>query len=196
MAMAIEGSTLFRAAGVSAFVAITFLIVSGITIALFFGGAGAFWGMVNDIATAIALLSLVLPVIAVQHLARERTGIWLEVVSVAAIAGIALAATGQLLLVLGVIRLETSFVTAGLGILPVFVWLVAVAVLALLAGLLPAHIGWLAIGVILVAIGLGVISGVASGPPIWVASVALLAVLVGWMGSLGLTLLGHGASVA
>jgi hypothetical protein len=195
MAMAIEGSILLRSAGVSAFLAIAFLILSGIAIALFFGGAGSFWGPINDLATAVALLALVLPVIAVDHLARERTGIWLEVVSVAAIVGIILAATGQILLVLGVIRLETSFVTGGVGILPVFAWLVAVAVLALGLGLLPAHIGWLAIGVIVLSAGLGVVAGVGMGPGVWIASVALLAVLIGWMGSLGLALLDRGPAV-
>jgi hypothetical protein len=196
MAMAIEGSMLLRVAGVSAFLAITFLIVSGVTLALFFSGAGSFWGPVNDLATTVALLALVLPVLAVDHLARERTDIWLEVVSVAAIAGIILAATGQLLLVLGLIRLETSFVTGGVGILPVFAWLVAVAVLALGMGLLPAHIGWLAIGVIVLSIGLSLISRLAMGPGVWVASIALLAVLIGWMGSLGLALLDRGSAVA
>jgi hypothetical protein len=194
--MAIEEPTLLRAAGVSAFVAITFLLVAGITIALFFGGAGAFWGPVNDMATAFALLALVLPVIAVDHLARDRTGVWLEVVSVAAIAGILLAATGQILLVTGVIRLETSFVTGGVGILPVFLWLTGVAVLSLAMGLLPAHLGWLAVGVILLSIGLSVVSGMATGPAVWVAAAALVVVLVGWMGSLGFTLLGRGAPAA
>jgi hypothetical protein len=196
MTMAIEGSILLRAAGVSAFLAIIFLVASGIALALFFGGAGSFWGPINDLATVAALLALVLPVIAVEQLVRERTGIWLEVVSVAAIAGIALAATGQLLLVLGVIGLEASFVTGGIGIVPLFAWLVAVAVLALGMGLLPGHIGWLAIGVIIGSVGLAVVAGVGTGPGVWVASVALLAVLVGWMGSLGLTFLDRGPRVA
>jgi hypothetical protein len=194
--MVIESATLLRAAGVSAFLAIGFLLVAGIAIALFFGGAGSFWGPINDLATAVALLALVLPVIAVDHLARERTGIWLEVVSVAAIAGIILAATGQILLVLGVIRLETSFVTGAVGILPVFAWLVAVAVLALGMGLLPVHIGWLAIGVIVLSAGLAFVAGVGMGPGVWVTSIALLAVLIGWMGSLGLALLDRGPVLA
>lgn len=194
--MLIEESTLLRAAGLSAFVAISCLVVSGIATALFFGGRGEPWGHISDIAVSVTLMALVLPVIAVEQLATERTGIWLEVVSVAAIAGILLAATGQLLLVLGVIRLETSFVTGGLGVLPVFAWLASVGFLALGMGLLPAQVGWLAMAVILLSVGLIVVSVVADGPVRWAASLALLAVLVGWMGSLGLTLLGRSTSVA
>jgi hypothetical protein len=194
--MLIAESTLMRTAGLSAFVAISFLVVSGIATALFFGGRGEPWGHLSDIAVSVTLMALVLPVIAVEQLARERTGIWLEVVSVAAIAGILLAATGQLLLVLGVIRLETSFVTGGLGVLPVFAWLASVGLLALAMGLLPAQVGWLAMAVIVLAVGLAVVSAVADGPVQWAGSLTLLAVLVGWMGSLGLTLLDRSASVA
>ena len=90
--MAVTDPTLLRAAGVSALVAILALIVSGITIALFFGCAGAFWGPVNDLATAVALLALVLPVMGVQRLARAEAGAWLDVVTLAALAGIVVAA--------------------------------------------------------------------------------------------------------
>jgi hypothetical protein len=187
--MAITDATLLRWAGISALVAIVAVIVSGITIALFFGGAGAFWGPVNDLATAVALLALVLPVLAVQRIARADAGIWLDVVSVAALAGIVLAATGQILLVAGRISLETSFVTGGLGILPVFAWLVAVAILALGLGVLPAQVGWLAVAVIVLSAALALIAGIALGPLVWVGSVVLLASLVGWLGSLSLALM-------
>jgi hypothetical protein len=136
------------------------------TIALFYGGAGAFWGPINDVATSVALLALVLPVIAVDRIAGPDVGPWLRVVSVAAIGGIALAATGQVLLVVGVIDLETSFVTGGIGILPVFAWLVAVAVLGLGAAILPAQVGWLATGVIAVSAGLMVNASVATRPAV------------------------------
>jgi hypothetical protein len=192
--MSINELTLLRAAGVSAMIAIVALIVSGITIALFFGGAGAFWGPVNDLATSIALVALLLPVVAVNRLAREQTGVWLDVVTVAAIAGIVLAATGQVLLVMGVISLETSFVTGGVGILPVFVWLVAVAYLALGPGALPAHVGWLAIGVIGLSVGLAVVAGAATGPVVWAVCVALIVVIAGWLGTLGMTLMNRGAT--
>jgi hypothetical protein len=194
--MTLDDPIVLRAAGVSALVAIIAIIVAGIAFALFIGGAGAFWGPINDVSTSVALLALLLPVIAVQRLAAPGTGIWLDLVTVAAIAGIILAAVGQLLLVAGVIPLQTSFVTGGLGVVPLFVWLVSVAILAIGAGVLPSHIGWLAIGVIVLSAGLAMLSGVTTGPAVWVAAIALLAVLVGWMGSLGWTLMERGATTA
>jgi hypothetical protein len=194
--MTIDEATLLRAAGLSAIIAIIALVVSGITIALFFGGAGALWGPINDLATSVALVALVLPVVAVDRIAGPETGVWLRIVSVAAIVGIALAATGQVLLVLGVIGLQSSFVTGGIGILPVFAWLIAVAVLALGPGVLPVQVGWLAVGVLALSAGLALLASVAMGPAVWVTSVALLVVLAGWLGSLGVTFLDRSSAVA
>jgi len=185
-----------RAAGLSAMVAIIGLIVSGITIALFFGGAGDFWGPVNDLAVAVTLVALVLPVLAVDRLARPEVGIWIGAVSAAAIAGIVLTAVGQVLLVVGVIDLKTSFVTGGIGILPIFVWLLAVAFLALGPGILPAQIGWLAIGVVALSAGITALAGITTGPVLWVAAAALLVVIAGCLGSLGATLLSEGTTIA
>jgi hypothetical protein len=187
--MAIDEQTLLRAAGLSALVAIAALVVSGITIALFFGGAGEFWGPVNDVAVAVALTALVLPVVAIDHVAQAQVGLWFRLVSVAAIAGIAVATIGQVLLVARVIPLEASFVTGGIGILPVFAWLLGVAIVALGSGLLPAQVGWLAVGVIALSAGLAAVASVAMGPAVVVVSVALIVVLAGWLGSLGTTLL-------
>ena len=189
--MAIDEQTLLRTAGLSALIAIVALIVSGVTIALFFGGAGDFWGPVNDMAVAVTLVALILPVVAVDHVAKPDVGVWLRIVSLAAIAGMVLAAVGQLLLVGKVISLETSFVTGGIGIVPVFVWLIGVAILALGQGILPTYLGWLAAGVIVLSATLAVIASIAMGPAVVVVSVALLAVLAGWLGSLGMTLLGR-----
>ena len=187
--MAIDEQTLLRTAGLSLLIAIVALIVSGITIALFFGGAGDFWGPVNDVAVAVTLVALVLPVVAVDHLATTSVGVWLRILSVVAIAGIALAAVGQVLLVARVISLETSFVTGGLGIVPVFAWLIGVAILALGQGILPAPVGWLAVGILVLSVSLAVIASIAMGPAVVVVSVALLAVLAAWLASLGMTLL-------
>lgn len=194
--MAIDTSTLLRAAGISSMVALVTLIVSGITLALFFSGAGDGWGPANDLATAATLAALLLPVVAVDRLAFPESGIWLRVVTIAALAGLMLAAVGQVLLVVGAIDLETSFVTGGVGIVPFFAWLVALAILAFGRGILPDQLGWLVIGVIALSGGLTVVASVATGPIVWAASLALLAVLVGWMASLGLTLLSRSATVA
>lgn len=194
--MTIDQTSLLYAAGLSAILAIVALIVSGITIGLFFGGAGAFWGPVNDLAASVTLVLLLLPVIAIDRIAGPEAGSWLRIVSIAAICGITLAAAGQVLLVLGVIGLQSSFVTGGIGIVPVFAWLIAVAVLALGSGVLPVQVGWLAIGVIALSAGLVLLASVATGPAVWVVSVALLVVLAGWLGSLGVTLLDRSAAVA
>jgi hypothetical protein len=193
--MTIDQTSLLHAAGLSAILAIIALVVSGITIALFFGGAGAFWGPVNDLAAAVTLVLLLLPVIAIDRIAGPEAGTWLRIVSIAAICGITLAAAGQVLLVLGVIGLQSSFVTGGIGIMPVFAWLIAVAVLALGSAFLPDQVGWLAIGVIALSAGLALLASVAMGPAVWVVSVALLVVLAGWLGSLGMTLLDRSAAV-
>lgn len=183
--MMIDSPTLLRAAGSSAIVALIALIVSGVTLALFFGGAGAIWGPLNDVATAVMLVALLLPVVAVDRLATPGSGIWLRIVTVAALAGLTLAAVGQLALVAGVIDLETSFVTGGVGIVPFFAWLLALVVLSLGREILPPSIGWLVVGVIALSVVLTITAGLTSGPILWVASIALLVVLIGWMASLG-----------
>ena len=53
---------LYRLASMSSWAALVALVLSGIALALFFGGAGEFWGPVNDaliVITAIALLPVV-----------------------------------------------------------------------------------------------------------------------------------------
>jgi hypothetical protein len=180
---------LFRAAGYSAVLALVALIGAGVTIALFFGGAGAFWGPINDVLTAIALAALILPVLAVDRLAGSTALPWIRIVTVAAVAGLTLAAVGQMLLVVGVIDLETSFITGGLGILPFFAWLIALAVLAFGPALLPASVGWLVVGVIALTIGVSVVAMITIGPLLWIVSVALLVALAGWLGSLAADLL-------
>jgi hypothetical protein len=184
-----DGPLLFRAAGYSAVLALVALLGAGVTIGLFFGGAGAFWGPINDVLWAISLAALILPVLAVDRLAGESAQPWIRIVTVAAIAGLTLAAVGQLLLVVGVIDLQTSFIAGGLGILPFFAWLIALAVLAFGPGLLPSSIGWLVVGVIALTIGTSVVGMITSGPLLWIVCVALLVALAGWLGSLASDLL-------
>lgn len=116
----------------SAYVAVITLVLSGVALTLFFGGAGYVFGPINDVLVAATLLLLIPPALAVKRLAGDRT--WLTVVTWVAIAGMVEAAAGQLLLVVGVIDLQTSFITGGIGILPVLVWIGAVSYLALREG--------------------------------------------------------------
>ena len=63
-------------------------------------GRGERFGRPNDLFTAIGLLLLVAPAAAVYLIARDAIGGWLLIVTIAAIGGLALAAGGQILLVL------------------------------------------------------------------------------------------------
>ena len=196
--LALDTAALTRAAGWSTVIAIVALIVSGITIALFFGGAGAFWGPINDLATAVTLIALILPVLAIDRLAAPGAGIWLRVVTVAALAGLVLGAVGQVLLVLGVIDLQTSFVTGGVGITPFFAWLVALAIVAFGSAdgaPLPGSIGWLAVAVIGLSILIVVVGMVATdGPILWITGGVLLVALLAWLATLASTLLSRAAT--
>jgi hypothetical protein len=186
---------LYRAAGASTVVALIALVISGITIALFFGGAGAFWGPVNDMFIVVTVLALILPILAVDRLAAESGVGWMRLVTIAAVGGSVLIAVGQMALVLGFLSLQGSFVTGGLGFIPIVVWLVALVVLTFGSGVLPSPIGWTAVAV-LALIGLEALAGVvaATGPILWVASIALLAALVAWLWTLSSALLSRSAA--
>jgi hypothetical protein len=181
----LDDSGLFRSAGSSALIGVVFLAAAAITIALFFGGAGQFWGPVNDVFVALLLLAIILPVLAVDRLAGPGAQPWIRIVTVAALAGLTLGAVGQILLVAGVIDLQTSFITGGLGIIPFYAWLVALAVLAFGPGVLPTTVGWLVVAIIALTVGMAVISTITMGPALWVACVALAGVLAVWLLTLG-----------
>jgi hypothetical protein len=181
---------LYRAAGASAVVALLALVIAGITIALFFGGAGAFWGPVNDMFVVVTVLALILPILAVDRLAAEGGIGWTRVVTIAAILGAVLIAIGQTALVLGFLSLQGSFVTGGVGFVPIVIWLVALAILSFGSGVLPPQIGWAAVAV-LALIGVDALVGLAAatGPVLWIVSIALLTALVAWLWILSSTLL-------
>jgi len=188
--MMIDHETLYRAAGVSALGAVVAFVASAIALALFFGGAGQFWGPVNDVLISIWLIALLLPMLAVYALAGDQAGLWLKVVTIAAMAGAVLGAVGQLLLVGGVIDLQTSFVTGGLGILPVVIWMIALVVLAGPMDALPATVGWLAAAAIMLVIVGAVTTSITTGPPSWLAWLAVVVAFALWMGSLATSFLG------
>ena len=185
----LSDSQLYPAAGASAVVSLIALVVSGVALALFFGGAGAFWGPVNDMFLVVTVLALILPILAVDRLAAEQGAGWMRFVSIAAILGAILIAVGQTALVIGALSLEGSFVTGGIGFIPIVVWLVALVVLSLGSGALPPLVGWAAVAV-LVLIGVeALVTAVAMGPLVWIASIALLVALVAWLWALSSTLL-------
>src|SRR4051812_4050620 len=133
-----------RLASTSSWVALVALVLSAIALALFFGGAGDVWGPINDgflVVTAIALIPVVL---AVLRAAGDVNAPWVLVVSVAATAGLILIGVGQTLLIIGRLSLDGSYVTGGLGIVPVIAWIVLVVILSLGSDVLPRQVGWLA----------------------------------------------------
>ena len=114
--------------------------------------------------------------------------------SVGAITGAVLIAVGQLLLVVGVIDLETSFVTGGLGVIPVLVWIVALIVLAVPLDILPSSVGWLAGGAIALIVVGSLVTFVTTGPTAWAAWVAVCVVLVVWLANLSASFMGRAAA--
>lgn len=121
------------------------LVLSGVALVLFFGGAGFIFGPINDIFVAITLFLLMPGVYIVRWLAKGRVGPWFDILSWLALAGMLLAAIGQLLLVVGVIDLQTSFVTGGVGILALLVWIGALSAVAIArrpASVVSLSTGW------------------------------------------------------
>jgi len=172
------------------------LVISGVALAIFFAGPGEPFGSINDAFISLSLVALIPAVLAVDRLAGDQLSPWVRVVTIAAIAGIALASIGQLLLIVRVITLEDSYITGGLGILPVLAWFVLVAILSLSAGVLPAQVGWLAIASLALVVALAVVASITMGPVLWLAAVALLIALTAWLGSLALAFAAQAPRVA
>ena len=185
-----ENALLFRLAGASALFAIPALLLAGLFLALFFGGRGEAYGSLNDIFSALTLLLLILPAIAVYIGTHAAAGSWLAVVTWLAVAGMVMGAAGQVLLVLGVINLQASFVTGGIGIVPVLAWAISVAVLSLGLRQLSSPLGWLTIAVLVLALLLTLASSLHwEGVRPWLLVGGLITALVAWLGTLGRDLL-------
>ena len=180
-----ESSTVLRAGGYAALLVIPVVIAAGIAFWLFLNGAGAFFGPINDLLVAIALALLVPTVLAIRSIVGPGAGPWFDFLTWLSVAGLTLAAVGQVLLVVGVIPLEGSFVTGGLGILPVLAWVLAVGVLAGRVEVLPDQLGWVTAVlfgmIVVVAIG----SAVLPGPAVTLATTAMLLSLAGWLVAAG-----------
>jgi hypothetical protein len=184
-----------RVASLSGWIAMVALILSGIALALFFGGAGEFWGPVNDALLVVTAIALVPVVLAVSRLAGDEGAPWVRLVSLVATAGLVLIATGQALLIVGRLSLEGSYVTGGIGVIPFLAWIVVLAVLALGTGVLPDRIGWLAVASLAAIVALGIVATITLGPPTWIAGVALVSLLTALFADLAI-LLGSQAAAA
>lgn len=180
-----------RTAAAAASTAVVLFVVALIALALFFGGAGAFFGPINDVTIALSL-ALTIPAIAVVvQRTRPVSGSWFAGLGVLAVAGIVLAAAGQLLLVAGVVPLATTFITFGLGALPYVAWILAHGILARRRGIPSPRVGSWAlafIALVVIALALGPFLPVSAavltillGGPVTVAYVGWLAALGAWL---------------
>lgn len=175
---------LYRLATWSTWLSLVALVISGVALMIFFAGPGEPFGSINDAFVAIALIALVPAILAVDRLAGDGLSPWVRIVTIGAVAGIVLAAVGNVLLILRVITLQDSFITGGLGILPVLAWLILVALLSIGIGILPIGVGWLAIAVLLGIVVFSVLGAITTGPILWIAGVALLVVIAAWFAAL------------
>ena len=132
---------LVAVAPTSAYLAVITLVLSGVALTLFFGGVHYVFGPINDVLVAATLLLLIPVALAVRRVTTGPVGTWFTVITWLAIAGMVEAAAGQLLLVVRVIDLRTSFITGGIGILPVLAWIGAVSYLALSRGVPDRSVG-------------------------------------------------------
>jgi hypothetical protein len=178
---------LYRLASLSTWMALVALVLSAIALALFFGGAGEFWGPVNDALIVVTAIALIPTVAAVARMAGDRGAPWVAIVSVAAIAGLVVMAVGQMLLILGRLSLDGSYVTGGIGIVPFIAWVVLVAVLGLGLDVLPSRIGWLALASVAAILVFSLTAAITLGPVLWVEAVAMLAVISFWLAGLATT---------
>lgn len=183
----IDSPTLYRIAGWSAALAVVTLIVSAIALAIFFQ-VGEPWGSINDGLIVVTALALIPAMVAIDRLAGGQAA-WLRIVTVLAIAGAVLISVGQSLLIVRILSLEGSYVTGGIGLLPILVWLVALVVLAFGAGAIPASIGWTALASLVMIVAFSVVAMITMGPALWIAAVVLIGVLVAWLLAMSTTFL-------
>jgi hypothetical protein len=175
----------FRFAGVSALMAIPALLLSGVFLFLFFGGAGDIFGPLNDAFAALTLTLFVAPLMALSRLSAGGGRRWFRLVTTAAVAGLALAITGQVLLVARVISLEVSFVTGSLGILPLFAWGVSQACVGIRFGVPSRATGWALAAALTCSVLLTAAWAIGLDAAVRALSAALLASLVAFLAVLG-----------
>jgi hypothetical protein len=180
--VAAESPRPFRLAGQCLRWATVTLAAAGVSLALFFGGAGAVFGPINDLTTAATLLLIVPGALATRRLARGRIGGWYSALTLLTVAGIGVAASGLVLLVARVITLDQSFTIGGIGMLPFLAWLGALGYAALRRGVLTRRVGWLSLG----TLGLSVVATAVSplmpmSILVFVLCLPLLALIGTWL---------------
>ncbi len=184
--MMMSDADLYRVASWATFLSLVAMVISAVALVIFFAGPGEPFGSINDAFVALALVALIPAVLAVDRLAGDHFSPIVRIMTIGAIAGIALGSVGQVLLILRVITLEDSYMTGGLGIIPVLAWIILVAALALGPGALPAALGWLAVALLVLIVVTSVVASITVGPVLWAACLALLVGLAAWLAALAL----------
>lgn len=163
------------------------LVLSAIALALFFGGVAPIFGPINDLLLGAVFVLLVPAVLVTSRLARRR---WFTVLAIIAVAGIAELVIGQLLLVSGIIGLQASFATLGIGFLAFATWATALAALALRRQLLTPVVGRWAVGFAVALVSASLAWALLPLAAWSVFGVALLVAFVGWLVSVDAALRG------
>jgi hypothetical protein len=174
-----------RHAAVSAWLAIPALVLSVVFVAMFFSGAGGLYGSLNDLFVAVTAVLLILPARSLVDNTRSTGGRWFDVVTWTAIAGMALIAAGQILLIARLISLSASFVTGGVGIMPVLVWALVQCYLGLRYGVPSRPLGWSMLTVLLVAGLVSAVSAAGWQTATWILTAVLLAAISAYLAVLG-----------
>ena len=130
-----------------------------------------------------------MPALAIDRIVEGFVGGWFNLVTAAAVAGIALAALGQLLLVVRVMPLGASFVTGGLGVMPVMVWVAAQGYIGLRHGIPTTSLGVLATAVLAISLLLTGSSIVRGRLSRFVTANLLVATLAAYLTCLGTVLI-------
>ena len=170
-------------AGLSAWLAIPSLFLATLFGALFFLEKGERFGPLNDIAFAAVLFFLILPAIAVNDRGITEA-VWFGIVTWLAVVGMIGAGIGQLLLVRGVISLRTSFLTGGVGIVPVLAWMAALPYLSLRHGEPSQLAGWAMLVSLALIVALFPLLRAGRKTMVVVASVVTLSLII-WLFDLG-----------
>jgi hypothetical protein len=156
------------------------LILASIALALFFGGVGSIFGPINDVLLGAMFVLLLPAIISTRRSARRP---WFTALSIIGIIGIVELVIGQLLLVTGVISLQASFATLGIGFLAFAAWGSGLAILSLRRQMLSPAVGWWAVA-FAVTLALAAVAWEFLPLAAWsVFGLALLIAFSGWLAS-------------
>jgi len=137
--MAMTGSTMaaphadarvLRWAGIAAIAGAVLLVMTAFLLVIGATGVTDAFGWANDVGLAVAMLMLSPAIVATRRLGSPGVQRWFDTVTWLALAGILVLVVGQLLLVIGVIRIGPAFLAVGSGMAAILAWGIGYAVLA------------------------------------------------------------------